>query len=589
MDYKGFKKVHEDDDKAILKNKHGHSLTIAKKVLSSKHLAGLKNLPLHKADGGRISHYDDGGTVEGRKIQEQDAEIDARDAEAQTRADANQPRKLVDNQPGTDSSKPINININPAPAASAPEYQQAATNVPEMPTGENPQGIPLATAAPYNGPAITPPTPPHKPAQSQPSIPAAQAEPAAPTAPAPVSQAQMGYDEYRAAHAREFGQQAAAYEQDLQNGHITPETYSSLFGKKDTLGKIGTLFGLMLSGAGSGITGQPNAVLQMMNNEINNDLEAQKNSKLNAQNFLRINQEGDFNRARIIQLRKEGKLTDAGVEGAKLDNISKSITNAKNNILLSTINHLQGINEKLPDGDTKNKATQLLGGVQQAAYQEIGNNNEKTATALANNREADHDNNVNAYRMMSLLGQPGAEQALQYEQDHSVPGMGTTKIAVSPDVRAQFAAQQQYDEKAREYVEFAKKHSANWANLNPIQREAIANQGAAMAANLQSLYRNKIKGGVYKKGEQEFIEQIIPDQPAKWSASFNAIPKVMQTIKDNAADIENTKNMVGMNPYTDKKQNKSTQEEPATIERWDPKSKKTIVYDATTKKPLRAK
>lgn len=114
--------------------------------------------------------------------------------------------------------------------------------------------------------------------------------------------------------------------QDLANGHITPETYSTLFAKKDTLGKIGTIFGLMLSGAGSGLTGTPNALLEMMNKTISNDLEAQKNSASNAQNLLRINQQDQMNRsdmgyklAEIEKMKKDGVLTEAQAKLAKAD------------------------------------------------------------------------------------------------------------------------------------------------------------------------------------------------------------------------------------------------------------------------------
>jgi len=71
------------------------------------------------------------------------------------------------------------------------------------------------------------------------------------------------------------------YAADLDAGHITPQTYQSMFNNQDTVGKIGTLFGLMASGMGSGLTHQPNAVLQMMDNTINRDIDAQKTSAHN--------------------------------------------------------------------------------------------------------------------------------------------------------------------------------------------------------------------------------------------------------------------------------------------------------------------
>ena len=64
-----------------------------------------------------------------------------------------------------------------------------------------------------------------------------------------------------------------------------------IFAKKDTLGKIGTMFGLLIGGAGAGLAHQPNMLMEMMNNQIKNDLQAQEQSSLNKQSFLKINQQ----------------------------------------------------------------------------------------------------------------------------------------------------------------------------------------------------------------------------------------------------------------------------------------------------------
>lgn len=49
--YKGFKKVAEDDSKAVLEHENGHRLNIAKSGLNRKQIAMLKKLPLHQAQG----------------------------------------------------------------------------------------------------------------------------------------------------------------------------------------------------------------------------------------------------------------------------------------------------------------------------------------------------------------------------------------------------------------------------------------------------------------------------------------------------------------------------------------------------------
>lgn len=84
---------------------------------------------------------------------------------------------------------------------------------------------------------------------------------------------------------------------DMAAGHVTPKTYSDLFAQKDTLPKIGTLFGLLLSGAGSGLAHQPNMVMEMMNKQIDRDLEAQKMDKENGRNFLALQYQHNLQQA----------------------------------------------------------------------------------------------------------------------------------------------------------------------------------------------------------------------------------------------------------------------------------------------------
>ncbi len=75
---------------------------------------------------------------------------------------------------------------------------------------------------------------------------------------------------------------------DAAAGLIHPNDIKKLYGKHDTLGRIGTMFGLMLSGAGSGLSHQPNLLMEMMNKELDRDLEAQKANKEGGRNFLSV-------------------------------------------------------------------------------------------------------------------------------------------------------------------------------------------------------------------------------------------------------------------------------------------------------------
>jgi hypothetical protein len=111
--------------------------------------------------------------------------------------------------------------------------------------------------------------------------------------------------------ATQYNNDDMDWQQAIQAGKITPKTYGSMFADKSTPGKIGTLFGLLLSGAGSGLAHQSNAVMDMMNNTIKNDLEAQKSSKENAMNFLRMTQAHELQQYQQKQLSAQTALQTA--------------------------------------------------------------------------------------------------------------------------------------------------------------------------------------------------------------------------------------------------------------------------------------
>jgi hypothetical protein len=499
MRYDGFRKVHEDDASAIMKHKNGSELKIAKKGLSPKHLEDLKSLPLYQADG----------TYGGQEKDEEPEQKPVQQAPVNI---------FVGGQPNNQAPAP-----QVAPQAPAPQPQQA------MPSQ---QPAPQSTLAPQQAEPSQEAAPEQDEQTREPQGEKPQAEVAQPPSQEMVDQVKNTPEGYKAMELQNYAAAGNAWQNDLNSGHIQPKTYHDLFAEKSTLGKVGTLFGLLISGGGSGLSHQPNSILQMMNSEIDRDLKAQQQSKDNAVNYIRANQAHILNQAQ------------AGLTQAEADTKAAALSRIQMN--WAAFHSLVDANNKLPNGSPQKQAGDNMLALM---YQAINNENfsiadrAAAAGALAKFGSGQGNNFQQGMRALRMSGNaPIAEDI----ESKTVPGMGQSDLPIPQDVRTQIAAQKQYNEKAKEYVEFANKHKKNWANMNLVDRQRIANQGASMAANLQSLYRNKIKGGVYKKGEQEFIEQIIPDQPAKWSAGFNAIPKVEQTIHDNENDMNNTASQVGL-------------------------------------------
>lgn len=158
----------------------------------------------------------------------------------------------------------------------------------------------------------------------------------------------------------EAQQHALDFQNDLANGHIEPKTMHQLmYDGKGTFGKIGTLFGLMVSGMGSGLTGQPNALINMMQQQINNDIASQSKSKENAQNLLRLNQQYVRNNA------------DVNLTNQQANALAN--TNANNNALSMAYQNLVNETDKMPNGPMKDKRNQVLGTLFQALQGRIKN------------------------------------------------------------------------------------------------------------------------------------------------------------------------------------------------------------------------
>lgn len=221
FDLSRFKKVSSDKNSTTMRHANGHEVKIVHSALSAAMRSQIDALPTHEAPvkmarGGAVKRMPVGGAV--------DSDAMDNDSPAQT-DDGSTPAQA----PG-------------APASDDASDMKAALQA----SNENPPTV--------DNPTFT---------QDQSPVPD---QDSAPTQQTPTMQS--------------LTQEQQAWQNDLQNGHITPETYQDLFAKKDTLSKIGTIFGLMVGGGPS-----TNTAYQMMNNELQNDLKAQTQSKTNAVNY----------------------------------------------------------------------------------------------------------------------------------------------------------------------------------------------------------------------------------------------------------------------------------------------------------------
>ncbi len=326
LDFSHFKKTGQDKKCATLMHPDGHEIKIAISGLSPALKKQLEALPLHQAEGSRnpIAPMDDASPA-----------------------------------------------VADDPVMEEPAVEQGAM---EEVAATPPQAAPVAPA-----PVATPQAP--APVAAAPAV-----APVAPEqAPAPVEQ-EAAPEPTVEELAAQRDKQDLDFANDLHAGHIKPETYRSLFDKKDTLGKIGTLFGLMVSGAGAGLTHQPNALMALMDKQIQNDLEAQKTNQSNKQSWYKLSIE--HARAQIENDLKSSETTKNLTENemsafvnSKAGVVESIGTyNAKNKALAAGIQVQQDLINKMPPGPQRDNSQNNLNSlVIPATLKQIQENNQKAA------------------------------------------------------------------------------------------------------------------------------------------------------------------------------------------------------------------
>lgn len=330
MDLSRFKKIASDGKTSTLRHSKGHEVKIAHAGLTDKMREHIKSMPVHLAETGEVQAMD-----------ETDQEPEVQDI--------------------------------------APQEQPAAAAEPLAPEGSPPEQAQVPTP----GPAAIPPKPIHN-------------EDDAVSPENTVVVTGQRPQKTTAQVAQEMNAHDLAFQQDLAKGYIKPKTYQDLYAKnsdgteRGTLAKIGTIFGLLIGGAGAGLEHQPSALLGMMDKEIERDLDAQKQSNSNTQNWYKLAQQHELQKYQQEQMQTEtegmrvgnyGKALEADLQSERIKGATKgkadmrasdamrnSILNAKaetqagNGMYISAGQHLQDMVNKLPPGPTKVQAQAELSG-----------------------------------------------------------------------------------------------------------------------------------------------------------------------------------------------------------------------------------
>ena len=327
LDLSRFKKLASDKKTTTLRHSKGHELKIAHSSLSPEMRTQIESLKCAQCDGvgcncGGAVKMAKGGSVPYAGAVPRDTFEDTPhalipdDAKVQTAfprgsfIEEQAPNMIFDSK-WKDYQQPPDV----VPAEMTDSYmKQGSAKAPpsksayDLTAGNSSGGATSAKGAAYQPPATAAPT-------AAPTLAPTAAPTAAPTDDQPLEPTDFGAEptlqetpkvdglsyfqgdympvereappdpDLPAKVEQHLNQQSEMFANELAAGHIHPKTISDLYGSKDTLGKIGMIFGLMVSGAGSGLAHQTNAALDLINKELDRDLEAQKASNTNAQSW----------------------------------------------------------------------------------------------------------------------------------------------------------------------------------------------------------------------------------------------------------------------------------------------------------------
>lgn len=306
-----FKKIHEDDHKAVLQHPKGHKITIAKPALSEKMRSQLKELPIHKAEGGAIEEnplY----KMYGQK-EEPNAELISTGQPVNASSLApmegmQEPPPVIPEEPGVLSKignflTGGNSLINPAFKGSIPESnpksakelieegragklnpEPQAPTLKEAPSNYNLAGLPGFQNVSNSGSGMNPLFAATQ-AQSnaylsglgqriagekaQANVIGQQAEAQANEINSQVAHQQQLAQNYQT-HFNEMNQEMDHLRHDINTNQINPRQYLE---DMSTGGKISTALGMLLSGLGGS---KENSVTTFLNQQIDRNINAQK-------------------------------------------------------------------------------------------------------------------------------------------------------------------------------------------------------------------------------------------------------------------------------------------------------------------------
>lgn len=319
---------------------------------------------------------------------------------------------------------------------------------------------------------------------------------------------------------------------DMQDGQIDPEAF--WHGHKNAQtgqmegghSKIAAAIGMLLGGFNP--TDRPNAGIEMINQRINQNIQAQVtnlNSKnnivqANLQHYHNLNQAIEASR---LMLNQQAQHMVAGAAAKFAGPIAAA--------------QAQNLN-----GQLEQQKSQMMS--QFAMIHMMYN--------LAGNKNMTPDEQMATYgRGIQMFRAKGDLEKAKDLESHVVPGVGISATQAVPEsAKTSLAGHREVNNLMNMSLDFSEKYGgANWLKYSPAQRVQIMKQGSTIQNQLIGQVKQAQHDGVYKPSEADFLLKQIGTNPASFVANFSSVPQIKQLQSIKAQEYGNMAKSYGIENY----------------------------------------
>jgi hypothetical protein len=315
-------------------------------------------------------------------------------------------------------------------------------------------------------------------------------------------------------------QQGEAIKHDIENGYIDPNKYWTGYklpngNYVDGHSKIASVIGMLVAGFGG------NNAAKMLDDQINQSIDAQKANLNSSHNLLKANLE-------------------------QFKNYNDAYTATRMQLNDDVINRLQAAAATAKGPLAKAAADMEI--AKRMQQQNILANSIVASQSFAKLAQGapslspDHLTSA-AHEIVNRLAVTDPEKAKAFS-NRIVDGVGvSSKLeGVNEATRQQLLAQQKLNNAGYDLLDYAKKHN----NILPIG--ADYNTGVTKALAFQQAVREGMLGTVFRESEKPLLEKFVTDNPSGAFKQITTEPRLKSILESNRINFETTKQAAGIAP-----------------------------------------